>query len=77
MNLNLNKTLQCSHTYIHVQRWVSYFLKVTHYLLLLPAAKNISLHLHIKVICISKRVCLCVDIKLLQSYKTLSIFLDN
>ena len=30
-----------------IQRWKSYFLKVTRYLLLLPAAKNISLQLHI------------------------------
>ena len=31
----------------YMQRWVSYFLKITRYLLLLLATKNISLQLHI------------------------------
>ena len=33
--------------YICHQRWGSYFLKVTHYLLLLPVTKSNSLQLHI------------------------------
>ena len=48
---HLNNTTCTSNTpYMadgYAQRWSSYFLKVTHYLLLLPITKSNSLQLHI------------------------------